>query len=136
MKKTLLPVLVAAVFFALSFTPLAVADNWDKKTIVTFDQDVEIPGQVLPAGTYVFKLLRSNADRSVVQVWTAHERQLVATLITAGDSHPNPSGDPYFVLDMTGTDEGYPPVVVSWFFAGGNDGRDFMSAYHSLALAL
>ena len=128
MKKTLLPVLVAAVFFALSFTPLAVADNWDKKTIVTFDQDVEIPGQVLPAGTYVFKLLRSNADRSVVQVWTAHERELVATLITAGDSYPNPSGDPYFVLDMTGTDEGYPPVVVSWFFAGGNDGRDFI--YH------
>jgi hypothetical protein len=29
---------------------------------------------------------------------------------------------------MTGTDEGYPPVVVSWFFAGGNDGRDFI--YH------
>ncbi|HUN60448.1 MAG TPA: hypothetical protein VMU53_00575 [Candidatus Sulfotelmatobacter sp.] len=96
--------------------------------VVTFDQDVEIPGQVLPAGTYVFKLLRSNADRSVVQVWTAHERELVATLITAGDSYPNPSGDPYFVLDMTGTDEGYPPVVVSWFFSGGNDGRDFI--YH------
>jgi hypothetical protein len=125
-KKTILPVLLAAVFFALAFTPLAIADNWDKKTIVTFDQDVEIPGQVLPAGTYVFKLLRSNADRSVVQVWTAHERQLVATLITAGDSYSNPSGDPYFVLDMTGTDEGYPPVVVSWFFAGGNDGRDFI----------
>lgn len=128
MRKIIFPVLVAAVFFALSFTPMAIADNWDKKTIVTFDQDVEIPGQVLPAGTYVFKLLRLNADRSVVQVWSDHEQQLLATLITAGDSYPNRSGDPYFVLDMTGTDEGYPPAVVSWFFAGSNEGRDFL--YH------
>lgn len=131
MRKAILPLLVAAVFVALSFTPVAIADNWDKKTIVTFDQDVEIPGQVLPAGTYVFKLLRSNSDRSVVQVWTAGEKQLLATLITAGDSYPNPSGEPYFVLDMTGTDEGYPPTLVSWFFAGGNDGREFIYSGYS-----
>jgi hypothetical protein len=133
MRKAILPLLGAAVFFALSFSPVAIADGWDKKTVVTFDQDVAIPGQVLPAGTYVFKLLRSNSDRSVVQVWTGHERQLLATLITAGDSYPNPSGDPYFVLDMTGTDEGYPPALVSWFFAGGNDGRDFIYSGYSTA---
>jgi hypothetical protein len=126
MRKAFLPLTVAVVFFALSFSPVAVADNWDKKTIVTFVQDVEIPGQVLPAGTYVFKLLRSNSDRSVVQVWTAREKQLLATLITVGDSYPNPSGDPYVVLDMTGTEEGYPPAVVSWFFAGSDEGRDFI----------
>jgi hypothetical protein len=131
MRKAFLALLVAAVFFALSLTPVAIADNWDKKTIVTFDQDVEIPGQVLPAGTYVFKLLHSNSDRSVVQVWTAGEKQLLATLITAGDSYPNPSGEPYFVLDMTGTDEGYPPTLVSWFFAGGNDGRGFIYSGYS-----
>jgi hypothetical protein len=131
MRKAILPMLVVGVFFVLSFAPVASADNWDKKTVVTFDQDVEIPGQVLPAGTYVFKLFRSNSDRSVVQVWTAHERQLIATLITTGDSYPNPSGDPYFVLDMSGTDEGYPPALVSWFFAGGNDGRDFIYSGYS-----
>lgn len=131
MRKAILPLIVAAVFFALSFSPVAMADNWDKKTVVTFEQDVAIPGQVLPAGTYVFKLFRSNTDRSVVQVWTAHERQLLATLISAGDSYPNSSGDPYFVLDMSGTDEGYPPALVSWFFAGGDDGRDFIYSGHS-----
>jgi len=131
MRKAILPLLVAAVFFALSFTPVAIADRWYKKTIVTFDQDVEIPGQVLPAGTYVFKLYRCNSDRSIVQVWTAREKQLLATLITVGDSYPNPSGDPYFVLDMTGTDEGYPPTLVSWFFAGENDGREFIYSGYS-----
>jgi hypothetical protein len=131
MRKAIFPLLVAVAFFAVSLSPVAIADSWDKKTIVTFDQDVEIPGQVLPAGTYVFKLFRSNSDRSMVQVWTAHERQLLATLITVGDSYPNNSGDPYFVLDMSGTDEGYPPAVVSWFFAGGNDGRDFIYSGYS-----
>jgi WXXGXW repeat (2 copies) len=126
MRKAILPLLFATFLFAFVSPPGANADTWDKKTIVTFNQDVGIPGQVLPAGTYVFKLLRSGSDRYVVQVWTAHEEQLLATLITAGDSYPNLSGDAYFVLDMSGTEEGNPPAVASWFFAGGNEGRDFV----------
>ena len=62
----------AAAIFCLSLTALAFSasakasnaklDDWDKKTVVTFSQPVEIPGGiVLPAGTYVFKLLNSMA---------------------------------------------------------------------------
>jgi hypothetical protein len=98
-KLTVVPLALAAVLLALALGSIVKADNWDKKTVVTFNQDVEIPGQVLPAGTYVFKLLRSNSDRTVVQV--------------------------------TGTDEGYPPAVVSWFFAGSDDGRDFVYSGYS-----
>ena len=129
-RLSIIPLALAAVFLTLSLSCGAKADGWDKKTVVTFDQDVEIPGQVLPAGTYVFKLLRSNSDRSVVQVWSQGE-SLLATLITIGDSYPNPSGDPYFVLDMSGTEEGFPPAIVSWFFAGSNDGRDFIYSGYS-----
>lgn len=98
---------------------------------MTFDQDVEIPGQVLPAGTYVFKLFRSSSNRNIVQIWTEHEMHLLSTLMTVGDSYPNPSGEAYFVLDMRGTDEGYPPVVTSWFFGGGDEGRDFIYSGYS-----
>jgi hypothetical protein len=125
-KLNMISLALGAVLLALSFSPSAKADNWDKKTVVTFDQDVEIPGQVLPAGTYVFKLLHSNSNRFVVQVWSQGESQLLASLVTIGDSFPNQSGDPYFVLDTTGTDEGYPPAIVSWFFAGSDEGRDFI----------
>src|SRR5271156_828811 len=131
MRKAILPLLFAAFLFVLVFPPVAHADDWDKKTIVTFSQDVAIPGQVLPAGTYVFKLLRSGSDSFVVQVWTAHEEQLLATMITAGDSYPNPSGNAYLVLDMSGTDEGYPPAVASWFFGGSTDGRSFIYSGYS-----
>ena len=50
------------VLVALAFPRGAKADEWNKITVVTFNQPFEIPGvgaQVLPAGTYVFKLLDS-----------------------------------------------------------------------------
>jgi hypothetical protein len=125
-KLSAVPLVVAAVLFTLSLVCNVKADDWNKKTVVTFEQNVEIPGQVLPAGTYVFKLFPSNSQRFLVQVWTEGESELLATLVTVGDSYPNESGKSYFVLDTTGTDEGYPPAVVSWFFAGGNEGRDFI----------
>jgi len=130
-KQGIIPLVLAALLVAVSLCPGVKADPWDKKTIVTFDQDVEIPGQVLPAGTYVFKLFRSDSNRFIVQVWTEGESQLVATLMTVGDSYPNPSGKAYFVLDMSGTDEGYAPAVVSWFFGGGDEGRDFIYSGYS-----
>lgn len=130
-KLSIIPSALVAVLLALSLSPSVKADDWDKKTVVTFDQDVEIPGQVLPAGTYVFKLLRSSSERFVVQIWSQGESQLLAMLVTVGDSYPNQSGKPYFVLDTTGTDEGYPPAVVSWFFAGSDEGRDFIYSGYS-----
>ena len=130
-KKGVVLLTITAILLVLSLSSRAKADDWDKKTIVTFDQDVEIPGQVLPAGTYVFKLLRNASARSVVQVWSGDESQILASLITIGDTYPNPDGKPYFVLDMSGTDEGFPPAIVSWFFAGSNDGRDFIYSGYS-----
>jgi len=129
-KSSIIPIALMGVLL-LSLSPSSKADDWDKKTIVAFDQDVAIPGQILPAGTYVFKLLHSNSNRFIVQVWTGDESQLLATQITIGDSYPNESGDPYFVLDMTGTDEGYPPAIVSWFFGGSDEGRDFIYSGYS-----
>jgi hypothetical protein len=130
-KLLVVPLALAAVLLGLPLSPTAKADDWNKKTIVTFDQDVEIPGQVLPAGTYVFKLFGSSANRNIVQVWTGDESELITTLMTVGDSYPNRSGQPYFVLDLSGTDEGYPPIVVSWFFGNGDEGRDFIYSGYS-----
>ena len=130
-RKGVVLLTITAILLVLSLSSRAKADDWDKKTIVTFDQDVEIPGQVLPAGTYVFKSFRSNSDRFIVQVWDGSESQLLATLMTIGDSYPNPRGKAYFVLDTSATDEGYPPAVVSWFFAGTDEGRDFIYSGYS-----
>jgi hypothetical protein len=44
--------------------PAVRADAWDQKTVFTFSAPVEVPGQLLPAGTYVFKLADSSSDRT------------------------------------------------------------------------
>ena len=57
------------------FSPGAKADEWNKKTMITFSGPVEIPGVhlkgwgVLPAGTYVFKILDSQTNRHIVQIF-------------------------------------------------------------------
>ena len=114
-KQNIIPLVLAGMLLTLSLGSGAKADDWNKKTVVTFEQDVEIPGWVLPAGTYVFKLLNSSSSRFIVQVWDQDEMHLITTLMTVGDSYPNPTGRSYFVLDTSQTDEGFPPAVVSWF---------------------
>ncbi len=48
MRKAILSLLLATFLCAVVLPQFANADEWDKKTIVTFSQDVAIPGQVLP----------------------------------------------------------------------------------------
>src|ERR1051326_3848211 len=69
---------------ALMLSSVASAQSWNKRTVVTFSGPVEIPGvgaQVLPAGTYVFKLLDSQSDRHIVQVFNKNETHIYATIL-------------------------------------------------------
>ena len=47
-KRTVM-MLCCVLLFAFSS---AKADEWNKRTVMTFSQPVELPGIVLPAGTY------------------------------------------------------------------------------------
>jgi len=51
-----------------ALAPRTNADTWDRLTKVTFSGPVEIPGQVLPAGTYWLKLLDSPSNRNIAQI--------------------------------------------------------------------
>jgi hypothetical protein len=55
------------------------ADSWLKSTRFTFNKPVEVPGVVLPAGTYVFERLDSNLNRGIVRVFNADKTQTLAT---------------------------------------------------------
>jgi len=47
----------------------AQAQNFNKRTTVTFNEPVELPGQVLPAGTYTFTIVNSYGIRNIMQIW-------------------------------------------------------------------
>jgi hypothetical protein len=57
--------------FSLFFELAAHADEYNQATTFTFSQPIQIPGQVLPAGSYLFKLANSDSDRDIVQIFNA-----------------------------------------------------------------
>ena len=67
--------IIAGLIIALGlfYVLAAHADESNQATAVTFNQPVQIPGQLLPAGTYVFKLANRDTDQSVVQIFNAKQ---------------------------------------------------------------
>ena len=102
----------------------AKADEWNKKTVVTFSVPVEIPGQVLPAGTYVFKLLDSDSDRNIVQIFDKDETHLFATVLAVPDYRLEPSGNS--IVHFEERAAGAPPAVRAWYYPGDNYGQHFV----------
>src|SRR5580698_7194435 len=84
---------LALTLLAATLTPGARADEWNKKTVMTFSQPVEIPGQILPAGTYTFVLLDSPSDRHIVQIFDADGSHIIATVLAINNYRLRPTGD-------------------------------------------
>ncbi len=109
---------------ALALLPGAKADEWNQKTVFTFSGPVEIPGQVLPAGTYVFKLANSQSSRNIVQVFNKGENHLVGTFLAIPDYRLRPSSKPIITFDERPA--GSPEAVKAWFYPGKNYGHEFV----------
>ena len=85
--KTVTTTVFSLALMGAVISPAAKADSWNRKTVVTFSAPVEIPGVhlkgwgVLPAGTYVFKILDSQSDRHIVQIFSQDEKTVYATIL-------------------------------------------------------
>jgi hypothetical protein len=122
----------AALLFA-ALSPRAVrADGWDKKTLLTFSDTVQVPGATLPAGTYVFKLAESNADRYIVQIFNERESHIYATALVIPDIHLTPVDNTLVMFYESPV--GQPRPVKAWFYPGDNIGREFVYPKHEAAL--
>ena len=102
----------------------AAADDFDQKTVFTFSGPVEIPGQVLSAGTYVFKLADSSSDRNIVQVFNKDETHLYGSFLAIPDYRIKPAGKT--IITFEERPAGSPEAVKAWFYPGENYGRDFV----------
>lgn len=116
--------LLAVTMLGATLLPSARADEWNKKTIITFSQSVEIPGQVLPAGTYTFKLLDSPSDRHIVQIFNADGSQLITTILAINDYRLKPTGDTVMKFSERPGDS--PEALRAWFYPGDNFGQEFV----------
>lgn len=122
MKFTLY--LAACVGLLGALTPAVWADDWDQKTVFTFSAPVEIPGQVLPPGTYVFKLADSSSDRNIVQVFNKNENHLYGTFLAIPDYRTKKSSKTIITFEERPI--GTPEAVKAWFYPGENYGHDFV----------
>jgi len=106
------------------------ADDWNRKTAVTFSGPVEIPGVhlpgwgVLPAGSYVFKILDSQSDRHIVQIFNKDETICYATVLAIPNYRLKATDKT--VITFTERPAGQPEALRAWFYPGRNWGEEFV----------
>jgi hypothetical protein len=113
----------AAALTAL-IAPGARADEWNKKTILTFSGPVQIPGATLPAGSYVFKLADIPGNRHVVQVFDKDEKKIYSTMLAVPNQRMTPSDKPVVLFSERAS--GSPQAVKVWYYPGETIGNEFV----------
>jgi hypothetical protein len=98
----------------------AYASDFDQATKFTFSQSVQIPGQVLPAGTYWFVV----PSQGIVQIYNQDWSRHYATVLTRSAEQLEPSDKTEVTLAERGTMQ--PGAIVSWFYPGRIDGQEFV----------
>ena len=119
-----LKTLASAAAITVALAPGARADEWNKKTILTFSGPVQIPGATLPAGSYVFKLADIPGNRHVVQVFDKDEKKIYTTMLAIPNERLEPSDDP--VVLFAERSSGSPQAVKVWFYPGDRIGNEFV----------
>jgi len=122
----------ATVLMGLAVVP-ARADQWDKKTILTTNQPLQVRDRVLEPGQYVFKLLNSNSDRHIVQIFNADQSHIIDTILAIPNYRLQPTGDSQFV--MWETPPGTAHALRAWFYPGDNYGQEFPYPKHLMQIA-
>jgi len=107
---------------------VAHADETDQATKISFSEPIQIPGRVLPAGTYVFKLLNEDLGLHVVQVFNADRTALYATLQTIPTDRPEPTDHTVVALAQQGA--GQPDALLKWFYPCQTIGSEFLYPKH------
>jgi hypothetical protein len=110
--------------FSLFYGLAAHADESDQATTITFSQPIQIPGQVLLAGTYLFKLADPNSNQNIVQVFNTDRTVLYATLQTIATERQEPTGHTVVALAEQGA--GQPDALLKWFYPGRETGNEFL----------
>jgi len=102
----------------------AFGGQWDRKTILTFSEPVELPGLILPAGQYVFKLADSLSSRHIVQVFNADEDKIYATILAIPHYRMTPADKTVILFEERRADQ--PQAVHAWFYPGETYGQEFV----------
>jgi len=101
--------------------PVVHADDWNQATRFTFNQPVQVPGRILPAGTYFFQLVGEN--HHLVQIFN-EDRIAVVILYSIPRVRYGRRAEAAITLANRGGTQ--PQAIVAWFFVGETEGHEFL----------
>jgi hypothetical protein len=127
---TTVPPVLCLALMGGALSPSLKADAWDRKTVITFSGPVEIPGVhragwgVLPAGTYVFKIVDSASDRHIVQIFSKDMLTVYATILAIPNYRLKATDKT--VITFRERPAGQPEALRAWFYPGREWGEEFV----------
>ena len=121
--KNYLKTLAFVAVVSMAGMGIASADQWDKKTVITTDEVMQLPNMMLQPGTYVIKLADSSSNRHIVQFFDKDEKHLVTTVNAIPNQRLRLSGESVFAFWEVPA--GQPKALRAWFYPGDNFGQEF-----------
>jgi hypothetical protein len=104
--------------------PAAHAGVGNQATTLTFSRPVRIPNhQILPAGTYEFRVSNVMSRQNTVRIFNKNNR-IVATLVTVPAYKTKVRGETQLELAFRGAHQA--PVLLKWFYPGAHYGHAFL----------
>ena len=104
--------------------PGARADEWNKRTFLTFSAPVQIPGATLPAGTYLFQLADPDNARHVVMVRDKDEKKIYSMFMTIPNDRLTAADNN--VVMFRESPAGVARAVKAWWYPGQRMGEEFV----------
>jgi len=103
--------------------PNTYATEADQATKLTFNQSIQIPGQVLPAGTYWF-VADPNSGSDIVRIFSQDRLTVYASLQTVASEHLDPAEGTEITFANRRSMQ--PEAIVTWFYPGRTIGHEFI----------
>jgi hypothetical protein len=135
-KMKYLPNLALAAFagcISFALLPTLQGDQWDKKTLLTVNEPIQVPSCCTPdhtvtlqPGEYVLLLVDSLSDRHIVRVFDKDQKNVITTILAIPNYRLQPTGKTVF--QYWEVPVGQPKALRAWFYPGDNFGQEF--AYH------
>jgi hypothetical protein len=92
------------------------------------DQPIQIKETFLPPGSYTLKLLNSNSDRHIVQIYNRDQSHIIDTVLAVPNYRLQPTGKSQFLFWET--PPGKAKALRAWFYPGDNFGQEFPYPKH------
>jgi LPXTG-motif cell wall-anchored protein len=133
-SRTALAICCGLALAATVVSTPARADEWNKKTVLTVNDTVQVTDTVLPPGQYVLKLLESQSDRHIVQIFNSDETHVIDTVLAIPAQRLEPTGNSEFTFWET--PPGSARALRRWYYPGDNLGQEFPYPKHLQQVAM